>query len=104
MKLTLDNLREKSEKRFDDLQVEDVTFQHLLRLKKQDRKRVEEITKAIQDDEAEVDQFAMVREALLLASDDKTKARSLVSKMDDGMLLIVFEEWAQATQPGEATS
>ncbi|AHJ88682.1 tail assembly chaperone [Mycobacterium phage RhynO] len=112
---TLDSLREEADKTFAPVKVElsdgsHVTLRNLLRLAKNDRKKVLATLETLRSDEDkegktldEIDTMVdAVTEVLkVVAGKDATK---LVKELDGdlGMLMGVLNHWLEETAPGEA--
>lgn len=113
---TLESLREEAEKKFSPVEIElpdgdVVTLRNMLRLPKNDRKKVVEKLKALEKvgedndgEETEDEVTELVRlgnEILMLVAD---QGRKLVKELDGDVAVIMnlIELWMGTTQPGEA--
>ncbi|AIK69060.1 tail assembly chaperone [Mycobacterium phage Trike] len=112
---TLDSLREEADKTFAPVKVElsdgsHVTLRNLLRLAKNDRKKVLATLETLRNDEDtegktldEIDQMSdAVTEVLkIVAGKDAPK---LIKELDGdlGLLMGLLNNWLEATAPGEA--
>lgn len=124
--MKLSDLRATATTKYGDLPLElddgqTVTLQNLLRMPKEQRKKLtaiqerldrvqgeDEGLKAAELQEGEDDTDAivrLVREAIELVADTKAHAKALLDEIGDDLptLMSVFEEYGQTSQPGEAT-
>lgn len=105
--VTLADLQAAAQERWGDFVIEDldVTLRHALRLTDKDREKLAELFEAEGEDENETDLLTRMRAIVEIVAADKTQAKRLLDhlKDDPALLVIVVEQYMEATQLGEAS-
>jgi len=121
-KITLDELRGEVDKKYGDLEVDDVVLRPALRLPKDKRKKATALLREVQKtvDEAEssdadadgadaaIDRAEdaarkAMEDLVVTVATDAVAARKMVAKLDTAELLTLIEMYVETTQPGEAS-
>lgn len=108
---TVEALQQLAEKKYGDMIVEGVTvFRAYLRLPDNERTKVLDLMDKGQEEvekettaEALVRQTKLYREILTRVADDTAAAKAWLNPMTADMLVVVFEQYVESVQMGEAS-
>ena len=110
--ITLDSIRVAAEAKYGstDIEVDDTTVRLVnpLRLKREARDALMAVQKRldVEDDAADLDQEALLAEAITLISATPAQAATLLAAIDGDLavLAMVFNTYLEGTQAGEASA
>lgn len=114
------DLRSEAHQRYTDLEIETssgvvIRLRNLLRLEDTARKSAQVLMGSLDSKDADPSQTGdvfdqlthqetVLRDLFLLVTDDVDETKREVETWDLAVRLFVFEQWSEATQPGEASS
>lgn len=108
-KIQLADLQAAVEKKYEPIELEDGTskavLQTLMLLPKEKRKEYAKRAKAFNAaaEEEDADQADLAIDLLAIVADDAKALRKILNGANLGVLLMLVEQYSEATQPGEAS-